>query len=199
MPRHSSLRQAVARRPFRPCPQSQPASRTNFRQNVSSPPPQMSRKSPAKSPASQCKSSFQPSSARTSSTRRDPVHESAPSYSSARSNWNCKAKRAAHTHACEKPQQACQIAPKASHPLPAPSTTAQSHESTPNFAPLSQSRHTQPDLPASRLPPGQGCSSTSAAPLPAATPYTKSASRAQREKAPSTKSRQSWFQKSSHS
>src|SRR5882724_2016835 len=150
-----------------------------------SPPPQTSHKFPAKFPASRYKSSSLRSSAHTSSIPRDRTHETYPNYSNVPPDSNCKAKPAAHIHAYEKSRQVFPIAPKAFRHSPIPAATSQWHENIPNSAPLSRSRRKPPTLPAFPQPPGQDCSSAFEALLPAATPCTKSPSRAPRETAPS--------------
>src|SRR5579871_511168 len=186
MPRHSSWPPAAARRPCRPCRRSQPTFPRVSRQNASAPPQQTSRTSPARSLVCRCKSSFPPSFARTSSSRRDRTRGIYPSCSSAQPNSNCIATRAAHIHVSETLPPVCPIAPAAFRRWPIRATISQSHESFPSSSLLFPSRHRPPTLLDSPQPPGPGYSSASAAPLPAATPCRKSPSLAPLETVPWT-------------
>src|SRR5690348_8613584 len=155
------------------------------KKNVFAPPLQMSRTSPAEFPASRCKSSFPPSSAHTSSTRRDPAPQTFPSCSSAPPGSHCTAAPAAHIRAFEKSPPASPIAPAAFHRSPAPAAISQSHENIPSSSPLFLFRRTPPALPVSPPLPDRDCSAACAAPLPAASPCTKFPSLAAPETVPS--------------
>ncbi len=141
---------------------------------------------PAEFLACQCKSSFPRSSARTSSIRRGPVREICPSYLRSPPDWNCTATlarsifmRAKNPHRLARlDQQSFITFAKSSQ------RSQQSRENSPNSAPLFPSRPKPPNLPASRQPRGPDCSSACAKPLPAASLYQKSPSRAPPEMAP---------------
>src|SRR5260370_16837038 len=107
----------------------------------------MFRTSPAKSPVSQCKSSFPPSFARTSSIPRGPAHETGPNYSNVPPGSNCTAAPPAHIHASGKSPPVFPTAPPASPPPPPPSPTPPSPKHTPTSSPPSPPPHHPPTLP----------------------------------------------------
>src|ERR1700735_246559 len=183
MPRRSASQRAVARRPCRPSLRWQRAFPPDRSENVSAQQRQKFHTSPAKFLAYRCKSSFPPSSARTSSARRGRVRRNSSNRSNDQPDSNSQLERGARRSACGKCRPACRIEPAAFHRFPKISETQRSRDNTSNFAPLFPVRRTRSNLPASRQLPDRGCSSASAWPLPAASPCRTACYRVAREPA----------------
>ena len=146
------------------------ASRGACRRSAGGPPPRRSRTCPGGCPASRCRSRTRRSSGRTSSGRPARARGRPPRSPTCRRGSSWRSVRAAPIRGSAPRRPACRSGPGGSRRRRGAAARGRSRRRRPSCVRPGRSRRRRRGGPGPRRPPGRGCSSASAARLPAAHP-----------------------------